>query len=512
MIKADTQSESRSRNESFFYLPKLLRLADDAGNAFADSAGRYRIPLSRRDMLVRTIKERTQNVRIPLFPNQPVQLRDPFYPIPAHWQAIIEYLYQEKILRVPYVTFDEIFPDEPKIYATRLWANPSQTDGGSVISEGGYSRGVSYDFDEAMGKVIGELLERYPQTLYRNSDLYRSTIADLRSKHLHFLDPARADLFSPRQKELFPSRKFDDRSVFRFVKARSLTHDREAYVPAQMIYLNYRFGENEPVLRHPNSNGAGGMFTYEEAVLSGLYELIQRDAFLAYWLARQIPSRVEPGSIKNSEIQRCLKDLARYRLEAHILDVSSGIGVPAFVTVLIDRTGAGPAVVLGGGCGPDQEKSILRSLTEAIGVRSWLRNNRERQNPGPLPRIHDTEPFMEDWGPTRRLLLWYPTEAIELIEPFLSGPLKPLELSRNRSFITPREELSCIVKEVSVHGDAYEVFAYDFRHTALEDLGYKSVKVCVPALLPLYLRETYIPLGSQRIAGYEVNPLPHPFP
>jgi hypothetical protein len=71
-------------------------------------------------------------------------------------------------------------------------------------------------------------------------------------------------------------------------------------------------------------------------------------------------------------------------------------------------------------------------------------------------------------------------------------------------------------------GKGYEIFYYQARHKILDDLGYFSVQAIVPALVPLYLREVYAPLGAKRLnevpekLGFKPaekwNPWPHPFP
>lgn len=513
--KAETVQSQESATGAHYFLPSgTIPLARNANNVSAhnNSPGRYKIPLSLRQRLYARLRRNTFTQFQETSDQAQLVLGNPLYPIPSEWQAIIEYLYRKGVLRLPHVTFDNIFPDEPKIYALRLWASPSPSDGGRVISNGGYSRGVSYNFEEALSKVIGELLERYPQTLYRDGELYRASISDLRKKKAHFLDPLLVDKFSESQKKRFPSRNFDTKSFFRFVKGQSLTRGAEAFIPAQMVFMNYRFAENEPMLLYPNSNGAGGMFSYEEAVLSGLYELVQRDAFLVHWLTDTPPRLVAPDSISNADVRACIDDLQRYRLDFKILDTTSDVGIPSFAVVIIDHSGVGPAVSLGGGCGFDPGKAILRAMTEAIGVRSWLRLARRGQKYGPLPKLLDREPFTEDWGPLRRLLLWYGADSIPFIEPFLSGEVAPVDLSKSRSFVSAREELAYALGAFASRGEGYEVFAYRAEHEILSSLGYSSVKVCVPELLPLYMMETYAPLEAKRLKLGVRNTVPHPFP
>lgn len=518
----ETDPNAPESDDTTFFIPRSARLLESAREATSGmQAGRYKLPLSVHDQLLARLHQKLRDSTAIDTGDSSAVLATPSYPVPRGWRMILEYLHGIGMLKHPYATFDRIFNDEPKIYALRLWANPSPTDGGSMISNGGYSRGVSHDFEEAMSKVIGEVLERYPQTLYRNKDLHRASVASLRKKRSIFLDPSLADHWSPWQKKRFPSRNFDENSVFSFVKGVSLMRSGSAYIPAQMVYLNYRFAENEPVLRHPNSNGAGGMFTHEEAILSGLYELIQRDAFLTKWLAGITPRQIELSTLKNPNIQNLLRNFERYHLEVHVVETISDLAVPAFVAVIINRTGVGPAVTLGGGCGFDQEKAILRALSESIGVRNWLRLQRREHKEDPLPSVKGREPFTDDWGPSKRLLLWYDIESIKEIDFFLNGKSVALDYGKNRSFESPHEELAHLVDLFKLRGDEYEIFVHRARHEALDMLGYHSVKVCVPALLPLYLMETYAPLGAKRLAeaqkeagkeGSPITPYPHPFP
>ncbi len=431
------------------------------------------------------------------------------YPLNGPWQSILEHLYRAKVITTPRVLFDELFHDEPKLFALRLAATHTPTDGYPKMSGGHYSRGVSHDYDGALSKVVGELLERYTLMSYRDADLIHASIKSLAQRKKIFLDPRLADHYAPWQRDRLPGRRIEDTSTFRFVEGVSLTHGKRGLIPAQMVYPNYRLAEQEPVFCESNSSGAGGYFTEEEAILSGLYELIQRDGFLKVWLSQKTPRRIDTASLRDSALQELLEQCARYRLEVNVLDVTSEFDIPIYVTVLVDRTGIGPAIVLGGGCGSDPEKAILRSLTEAIGVRGWLRATRERI--GAFPTWEGVEPFTTEWGQQDRLLLWYGSERIDDVAFLLSGNKTPLN-RKPTVFDSSKEELHALVRNLSSHGEKFEVFSFIARHHLLRDLTYHSAKVCVPGLLRLYMREPFAPLGASVLAGISVNPLPHPFP
>jgi|GEM_PF-625605 len=497
---------------------ELIRPRMDSLDAKGKPHFRYKLPISARQKLFARLRRFLANRRAPSEVPQ-VSLMDPFYQIKPEWNTIITYLYEKGALQFPRITFDPIYNDDPKLYQLRLWAAPSQTDGRPELTSGGYSRGVSLDIDEAVSKVIGEFLERYPLTVYRRGNFVRASINSLQKRGIHFLNPEFADHSSAWQKEKFPRRRFNRDTIFSFSQGESLTRGTKALIPAQMIYIGYLFPEGEPVIGERNTNGAGGMFTREEAILAGLYELIQRDAFLQFWLKRQTPPRFDLSKVTNEALRGSLEMCKRYNLEVTLLDVTSDISIPSVIAVILDRTGRGPAVSLGGGCGPNQEKAMNRAITEAIGVRSWLRHHREGISE-PLPKFEDGEPFEEEWGPQKRLLLWYSPEAIEAIDFFISGTVVSIEHSKDKSFATPKKELQHALSLFADRGPDFEVFVQDLKHPLLTDLGYHAVKVFVPALLYLYMREINAPLGAKRIkpfsykegGDFEIHGIPHPFP
>lgn len=444
------------------------------------------------------------------------------FPFELRWKKVFDHIYKLGITRYPYPSFDKVYHDEPKVFGIRLWARNGETDGFRVNS--GYSRGVSSDFEEALSKVVGELLERYPLTLYRNKNLISASIGELRRRGVPFFNPFFLDQFSNWQKERFPEYRFNETSRFRWVKGKSLMTGKTALIPAQMVFWNYRFSPSEPVLRHVNTSGNGGMFTLTEALLSGLYELVQRDAFLLFWLNRIAPPRVDIASVRNREARALLESCLNYGLKVSILDVTSDFGVSTVIAVLEDEYGGGPSVVLGGGCGVDPEEAIVRSLTEAISIRYWLRGRMDKGKSFML--AGDLEPFTTTaLNYATRVLYWGTPGMREKIQFFLQGELRSIDRSFSgapRESMTSEQQLRHLKKIFQEKGERYEIFYYEAKHEALDTLGYFSVSVSVPAILPLYMDESKAPLGNPRlqeacrILGYEpaenLNPLPHPFP
>ena len=519
---ADPEAEDTARA----YLPS--RSAIKSLSQFLTEAtgfpGRYKSPLGLAERVTLEFQRRlaefvtTQDDWLYAF-------EKPLYPVPSPWQSILDYLYAEGAISSPHAIFDRLFHDEPKIFALRLFSvfGREPTDGHTAIMTG-HSRGVSYDFEEAISKVIGEFLERYPLTIYQRKDFVRASSNALSRAKNDFLNIRELAGFAEWQKELHPHCRFDDTSDFFWVETRELLSAKTVLVPAQLVFWNYNVFQEpaEPYLRQPITNGAAGHFTREEAILAGIYENIQRDAFLIHWLNKIAPPRIDNATIDDKDLKKIITQFERYGFEVIFLNTTLDLEVPSCACVLVDTSGRGPRIAVGGGCGPNLKNALMRSITEALGVYHWLRTQKESFT------LEDNYlPFRgAKIGQEKRLLLWGEQKMFSRLQFFLEGRKQSFgEASQSgypAFFRDPFEELRRALQVFSQKGEAYKVYVYDAKHRFLDTLGYSSVRVIIPALVPLYLNEKDAPLGSPRLRSAplavgltpaaELNPWPHPFP
>ncbi len=101
------------------------------------------------------------------------------------------------------------------------------------------------------------------------------------------------------------------------------------------------------MLSVPISTGAAAGGCLASALVRGIYEVIERDAFMISYLNKLENDKVDLEKIPDARITTLLSILNRYRIEGHIMDITSDLGVPTFVTILVDRTGIGPAIHCG---------------------------------------------------------------------------------------------------------------------------------------------------------------------
>lgn len=410
--------------------------------------------------------------------------------------------------------------DAPWFFQVHLQVKypPNITEGREMNKTIGH--GFGKDLNDNFSKAIGEVLERYFLTLYHKRKLIRGSVQSLGRKKTPVLDLNLLSGFSDKQKETNPRLQFDEKSVFYWEKVKQISAGETVWAPAQLVYWNYAQSEFEPYLVEGNTNGAGGWFTQEGAILSGLYELIQRDGFLIYWLNKLTPQSIDPYTIPHQEFQQLLEESERYGFEVYCLNLTSDIGAPAFAVIIGDPTGKGPRFSLGAGCQADPARALWRAIEEAWATHYWIR-------PKPIFKIlgNDYQPFREKIGQEDRLRLWANPEMAKQMDFFISGKklaFSDLNIDYPKSFSSQKEELDFLVKKIESLGPGYEVYAYAPEHPVLKQLGYHSAQVIVPQLVPLYLHEFNAPLGSRRLkevpkelgfsAAAQFNPLPHLFP
>ena len=122
------------------------------------------------------------------------------------------------------------------------------------------------------------------------------------------------------------------------------------------------------------TNGLASGNHWLEAVLHGLYEVVERDA-IALWRAGGARARDAAGGgagqrRRRGEHRGCWRATGRPRSSVRVWDVTSDIALPCFVALAVAPGGVdGVEPELGSGCHADRDVALARALSEAAQAR-----------------------------------------------------------------------------------------------------------------------------------------------
>lgn len=289
------------------------------------------------------------------------------------------------------------------------------------------------------------------------------------------------------------------------VKGKNITADKQALLPAQLIFLNYSMHAPETLADVPISTGAACDDNYVSAVLTGILEVVERDAIMIAYLTKNINRHIDLEKIPSRKIQKILKKIRRYNLEWYVFDVQNNIPIPTYLSVLVDRTGFGPAVVVGSKTSLNTEVGIVASVEEAFMSRVWGRQIiQDMINPN-LGQVRTR---------SDHLYFWLSPKQISKLDWLLSLPKQDLQLQA--SSCSREELLHRVVRNCQQKG--FDIFAVDVTLDMFKEAGFYVTKVLIPGLQSLYFdeqaKELYINRARlQQLYGTTeyCNHVPHPF-
>ena len=378
-----------------------------------------------------------------------------------------------------------------------------------------YNGGISVTYDAALAAAIGEGLERYAGAYTDENRVRVSTAADLGAATAR---PADYTLFHPAQyaEPGFPFVPFGEDTRIRWAPAFRLPGGEPAFVPAQLATVGDIY-HGEPRLGYATSSGMACGATLEEAILSGLLELVERDAFLIAWYdALSLPLVDWSGDPLVTAENRRFFDPTGLRYA--VVDLSGILGIPTALGVCRDERGD-VALAVGCASAPTMQDAVRKAIRESFQTRSFGRQLR-----ADIPDWACTD-FAEIQSFEDHVLFYaFPEGAARAA--FLDaspartavGAVAPLPGTTVTGWI------EAIVARLARAGAS--VFVVETTPPDLRAAGLHAVAVVSPELCRLDVPYRHRYLGGRRLyhAAHEagllpapltldrLNPLPHPFP
>ncbi|GAB7095729.1 YcaO-like family protein [Halolamina litorea] len=356
----------------------------------------------------------------------------------------------------------------------------SETTGFSDASAAPFAAGAAVDWNEAYMKALGEAMERYAAGIYRNAEFRRAPATALDDA----VSPTRfvtADRYDP------------DPSVERpWVPGLDLDSEDGVWLPAEVVH----YPPPETRIKPPITTGLGLGSSTVEATVSGLSEVIERDATMLSWYSDYEPLGL---SVDDDRFAALRKRAASEELDVTVTLLTQDVDVPVVAATVHREGGAWPRFAAGSGADLDPVAAATGALAEAL--QNWI----ELRDMGP-------EQASEEGGAIGEYAD-FPRRARELTHPETTIPAD--SVADDAADRSGEAALDALIERADDAG----LSAYAARTTTRDvaGLGFEGVRVVVPKAQPLFTGEPFFGDRLARVAasmGYEAKPgrAYHPFP
>lgn len=147
-----------------------------------------------------------------------------------------------------------------------------------------------------------------------------------------------------------------------WVEALNLATGKHVLVPAAYACYDAPDAGRSFCLAHSNGCAAGE--TRTEAMLNGLYELIERDAVSIWWYNRLVRPGLDLEGTDDPYVLSIMSRYERARRQLWVVNVTHDAGVPVFVALSRSDTPERPDWLMGFGCHIDPSVALVRALAE----------------------------------------------------------------------------------------------------------------------------------------------------
>jgi ribosomal protein S12 methylthiotransferase accessory factor len=408
--------------------------------------------------------------------------------------------------------FELLIPEgEPKVfsYAGSTCDLSQLKPAGTSMTCGG----MGFSRKDAMLACLGESVERYC-CQFCDEDFWVGTYNKICEKAI---DPESIALFSEEQhlERSFPFSVFTHETSVKWVNAHDLTQNQSVYVPACLVYMPYVNEGVEPPITPAISTGLSCECSFEKAVLKGLFEVIERDAFTITWLK----------GVATAELVEIPKDIQKIfnygPIKYHVYDMTSECGVFVYMVVSQGNSDSGELITVGIGAGLDPIEVLRKAFLENAQGRLCLI--------GSIPK-------RLDWMPEKDFsnVLSFDDHAMVLTRrPKLLGELdflgakgkRPFNAGAGERFSGTQAALSACIEKLKSLG--MSVIVKDLTTEDIKSLGLCVVRVIIPGMQQLHGIHRLPFLGGKRLEKAETifsisadeylsagqfNHIPHPLP
>lgn len=399
----------------------------------------------------------------------------------------------------------------------------------NVITNHYYSYGRSMTLQDSKMSAEFEMLERYASIVPRKKPDLTGSFFQLKAEGKAVISPKSLSLnvINDEVKRRYAIEEYSDDKAYRWTQIANLVDEKAYYLPEQIMYYDAQLVSGEKRFVYETSNGCAMGGTYEEAVVYGLLELVERDAFLMHWYNRIAPIRLDIDSVKNRYLVDIVKYMTCIGYELRVMDITMETGIPAIWVAAIDKTHHGKMKCYNAaGAHMNPEKALEAALVEVVTsigiydkmIRSGSLDNRLKElidNPNAVDNMED------------HVYFYSLEENYKHIEPYYQNKEVIDFVERFKEWYEEAQHTFTMEQFVRRFTDYHkEIYVGVLESEANNELGLWCVKAIVPSMLTMTFGVRNQRLNLERIqkgtviAGIankeisieDINVIPHPFP
>lgn len=148
-----------------------------------------------------------------------------------------------------------------------------------------------------------------------------------------------------------------------------LTTGESVLVPIEAVSMDFTERQHSWLGIARSSNGLAAGRSFEDAVLHGLCEVLERDAEFT-WRFSEDSRRVDLDTVTDPGCREMLERIARVGAELGVWEVGSAVDVPCVCAIVVDdpdRPGSSATGVHDGfACHPDPSQALAGAIAEAV--------------------------------------------------------------------------------------------------------------------------------------------------
>lgn len=231
---------------------------------------------------------------------------------------------------------------------------------GAISIYGG--KGISKDHAKASAMMEG--FERYSAERQDSDETIIATPNEI-GRYGDYINPKSLNL--PKN---FEKKDISDINL-EWSKSKDIISGNEYYIPTNAIFHPYASDSNAESLFKSNTNGLASGNILDEAILHGMLEVIERDAWSIFELTHKNYAQIDIESIESELILDIINKFESEGIKIKLMDFTADIKIPTIAASADDTiTKDAGLLTLGMGTHLDPEVAILRALTEVAQSRA----------------------------------------------------------------------------------------------------------------------------------------------